>query len=69
MNKLEVDGDGSEASIAGYIGDRVYLKYAIGITEPINELTVRFYILSRLWAETVTGLEESADIYYSFDIE
>jgi translocation and assembly module TamB len=68
INRIEIDGDDKQASIAGYLGDKVYIKYGIGIIEPINELTVRFYLLSRLWVETVSGLENSADIYYSFDI-
>ncbi|NQZ89794.1 MAG: translocation/assembly module TamB domain-containing protein [Colwellia sp.] len=68
INRIEIDGDDKQASIAGYLGDQVYIKYGIGIIEPINELTVRFYFLSRLWVETVSGLENSADIYYSFDI-
>ena len=57
------------AVISGYIGDRVYLKYGIGVFEPINELTVRLYLLNRLWVEVVSGIEQSGDIYYSFDIE
>jgi translocation and assembly module TamB len=69
INKLELDGSDDQASIAGYLGDKVYIKYGIGVTEPINELTVRFYFLSRLWIEAVSGLENSANIYYSFDIE
>jgi translocation and assembly module TamB len=69
INRIEIDGDDKQASIAGYLGDQVYIKYGIGIIEPINELTVRFYLLSRLWVETVSGLENSADLYYSFDIK
>lgn len=69
INRIEIDGDDKQASIAGYIGEQVYIKYGIGIMEPINELTVRFYLLNRLWVETVSGLENSADIYYSFDIK
>ncbi|TWX53424.1 translocation/assembly module TamB domain-containing protein [Colwellia hornerae] len=69
INRIEIDGDDEQASIAGYLGEQVYIKYGVGIMEPINELTVRFYLLSRLWVETVSGLENSADIYYSFDIK
>jgi translocation and assembly module TamB len=69
INRIEIDGDDEQASIAGYLGDQVYIKYGVGIMEPINELTVRFYLLNRLWVETVSGLENSADIYYSFDIK
>ncbi|MDG1752012.1 MAG: translocation/assembly module TamB domain-containing protein, partial [Thalassotalea sp.] len=69
INRIEIDGDDKHASIAGYLGDQVYIKYGVGVLEPINELTVRFYLLSRLWVEAVSGLENSANIYYSFDIE
>jgi len=69
INKLEIDGDDEQASIAGYLGDQVYIKYGVGVTEPIKELTVRFYFYSRLWVEAVSGLENSANIYYSFDIK
>ena len=65
----EVDGDQTMATISGYIGDRVYLKYGRGIYEPLDEITVRLYILSQLWLETISGLEDSVDIYYSFDID
>lgn len=69
LSDIEIDDSDGQASIAGYVGDRVYLKYGVGIDEPINELTVRLYLLTRLWLETVSRLENSADIYYSFDIE
>lgn len=69
INKLELDTTDEQATIAGYLGDRVYVKYGIGLQEPINELTVRFYFLSRLWLETVSGLENSAGVFYSFDIK
>ena len=65
----EVEGDTTQATISGYLGNRIYLKYGIGVFEPINELTVRLYLLNRLWIEVVSGLEQSGDIYYSFDIE
>ncbi len=67
INNVEIDGDSSQVSIAGYLGKRIYLKYGIGVDEPVNELTVRLFLMSRLWVETISGLESSADIYYSFD--
>lgn len=69
ISNIEIEGDENQASLSGYVGDQVYLKYGIGITEPINELTVRFYLLNRLWIEAVSKLENSVDVYYSFDIE
>ncbi|TLU65244.1 hypothetical protein FE810_08080 [Thalassotalea litorea] len=65
----EVEGDITQATISGYLGERIFLKYGVGVYEPINELTVRLYLMSRLWLETVSGLENSADIYYSFEID
>jgi len=65
----EGEGDSTQATISGYVGNRVYLKYGIGVYEPINELTVRLFLLNRLWLEIVSGIEQSSDIYYSFDID
>ncbi|WP_426357996.1 translocation/assembly module TamB domain-containing protein [Pseudocolwellia sp. HL-MZ19] len=67
INNVEIDGDSTQVSIAGYLGKRIYLKYGIGVDDPVNELTVRLFLMSRLWVETISGLESSADIYYSFD--
>lgn len=73
INNLAVDTEGvgeqTQATVSGYVGNRVYLKYGIGVYEPINELTVRMYMFNRFWLEIVSGIEKSTDIYYSFDIE
>ncbi|WP_136038004.1 translocation/assembly module TamB domain-containing protein [Candidatus Colwellia aromaticivorans] len=68
---LDTEGEGetTQATISGYIGNRVYLKYGVGVYEPINELTVRLYLLNRLWLEIVSGFEQSSDLYYSFDVD
>jgi len=65
----EGEGDQTQATVSGYIGKRVYLKYGIGVYEPINELTVRMYMFNRFWLEIVSGIEQSTDLYYSFDID
>jgi autotransporter translocation and assembly factor TamB len=57
------------ATVGGYIGDKLYLSYGIGVYEPINVVTARFYLLPRLWVEVVSRLENSADIYYAIDIK
>ncbi len=57
------------ATVGGYIGERLYLSYGMGIYEPINVLTARLYLQTRLWLEVVSRLENSVDLYYSFDIE
>jgi autotransporter translocation and assembly factor TamB len=60
--------DDTAATVSGYIGNRIYLSYGIGLYEPINVLTARLYLQSRLWLEVMSRLENSVDLYYSFDI-
>lgn len=55
------------ATISAYVGNRLYLSYGVGIYEPINALTARLYLRSRLWLEVVSRLESSVDVYYRFD--
>ncbi|MDE0929552.1 MAG: translocation/assembly module TamB domain-containing protein [Halioglobus sp.] len=73
VNNITFGAQGSEndtaATLSGYIGQRIYLSYGIGFYEPINVLTARFYFRSRIWLEIVSSLENSLDLYYSFDIE
>lgn len=57
------------ATISAYVGNRLYLSYGVGIYEPINALTARLYLRSRLWLEVVSRLENSFDLFYRFDIE
>ena len=66
--QLNANDDGKVA-ISGYIGDRLLLKYGYGVFDPGYELTVRYYLLSKLYLETVSSaLGQSLDIYYRFDI-
>jgi autotransporter translocation and assembly factor TamB len=68
-----VGAEGSDedmaATISAYVGNRLYLSYGVGIYEPINALTARLYLRSRLWLEVVSRLESSFDLYYRFDID
>ena len=73
LNNVELDTQGSgektQATIGGYLGQRTYLKYGIGVFTPINELTVRFYLFNRIWVEAVSSIQNSVDLYYSFDVK
>ena len=57
------------ATVSGYVGERLYLAYGVGVYEPINVLTTRLYLQTQLWLEVVSSLESSVDLYYSFDIK
>jgi autotransporter translocation and assembly factor TamB len=63
----EGEGEDTVATISGYVGNRLYLSYGMGIYEPVNSLTARLYLRSRLWLEVVSRLESSFDLYYRFD--
>ncbi len=65
----EGTADDTAATVGGFIGDRIYLSYGVGLYEPINVLTARFYLQTRLWLEVVSRLENSIDLYYGFDID
>ena len=66
--QLNANDDGKLA-ISGFIGDRLLLKYGYGVFDPGYELTVRYYLLSKLYLESVSSaLGQSLDIYYRFDI-
>jgi len=73
INSVTLGADGQDddttATVSGYIGNRIYLSYGVGLYEPINVLTARLYLQARLWLEVVSSLENSLDLYYSFDIE
>lgn len=68
---IDTQGSGSDTqiTISSQIGERIALKYGVGVFEPINELTVRLTLLNKLWLETISGIEQSVDLYYNFDIE
>ncbi|WP_028117393.1 translocation/assembly module TamB domain-containing protein [Ferrimonas senticii] len=74
--KLDAEGSGdqTQVTVSGYIGDRLFVKYGVEVFgEGLSELTVRYYLLQRLWLEAVSAVSEeddnqSLDIYYLFEI-
>lgn len=71
LSGVSLGAEGTEddvaATISAYVGRRLYLSYGVGIYEPVNALTARLYLRSRLWLEVVSRLESSFDLYYRFD--
>jgi translocation and assembly module TamB len=67
--QLDANDDGRVA-ISGFIGEDLMVKYGVGVFNPGYEITVRYYLLSQLYLETVSGtVEQSLDLYYNFDID
>ncbi|QOL25228.1 translocation/assembly module TamB domain-containing protein [Thalassotalea sp. LPB0316] len=73
IRQLEIDtygeGDDTQVTVSGMVTDHIYLKYGIGVYQPLNEITMRLYLIQQSWLETVSGLNNSIDIYYSFYID
>lgn len=62
--------DNGHVAISGFIGEDLMVKYGVGVFNPGYDVTVRYYLLSQLYLETVSGsIEQSLDIYYNFDID
>jgi len=56
--------------VSGYIGEDLMIKYGVGVFNPGYEMTVRYYLFSQLYLESVSStLSQSLDIYYSFEID
>lgn len=67
--QLDTNDDGKVA-ISGYIGEDLMVKYGVGVFSPGYEMTVRYYLMSQLYLESVSGtIEKSLDIYYNFNID
>ncbi len=67
--QLDANDDGKIA-ISGYLGEDLMVKYGVGVFTPGYEMTIRYYLMSRLYLETVSSaVEQSIDIYYNFDID
>lgn len=70
FSNVQLDAnDEGRVAISGYIGEDLMVKYGVGVFNPGYEMTVRYYLLSQLYLETVSGtLGQSLDIYYNFDL-
>ncbi len=70
INQVQLEtNDEGRVGISGYIGNDLMVKYAIGVFNPGYEMTVRYFLLSQLYLESVSGtLGQSLDIYYNFEL-
>ncbi|WP_133178217.1 translocation/assembly module TamB domain-containing protein [Shewanella decolorationis] len=71
FSNVQLDtNDEGRVAISGFIGDNLMVKYGVSVFNPGYEMTVRYYLLSQLYLETVSGtLGQSLDIYYNFNIK
>ncbi len=69
--QLEASGQGetAEVAVSGYLAPNLLLRYGVGVFEPENTLTLRYYLRPRLYLEAVSGAEGALDLFYSFDYD
>jgi translocation and assembly module TamB len=65
--RSEGQEDDSQLVLGKYVTPRIYVSYGFGLFEPINTLRLRLNITNRLLLLTESGLEDSADILYTWD--
>ncbi|SDS27995.1 translocation and assembly module TamB [Halopseudomonas xinjiangensis] len=67
--QLETEGSGTETQVvaAGYLTDRLSVRYGVGVFEPANQLALRYDLSKRLYLEAVSGLASSLDFFYRID--
>lgn len=61
--------DGTEVQLSGYIHDKVFIQYGMGLFDKSNTLTMRYQIFPQLFFETASGLDSTIDLIYSFEIK
>ncbi|GGI84797.1 DUF490 domain-containing protein [Shewanella gelidii] len=68
FNNVQLDAnDDGRFAISGYLGEKLMVKYGVGVLTPGYEITARYFLLSQLYLEAVSGtLGQSLDLYYSF---
>ncbi|MBQ4831660.1 translocation/assembly module TamB domain-containing protein [Pseudoalteromonas sp. MMG010] len=60
-------GDSTKVEISGYIAPSLQVKYSVGVFDSLSEVAVRYQLLSQLYIEATSGLNQNLDILYKFD--
>lgn len=66
---LETEGSGSEASVmaAGYINDRLSVRYGVGLYDEVTRFAVRYELSKQIYVEAASALASSLDIFWRVD--
>jgi translocation and assembly module TamB len=67
--QLETEGTGigTQVVAAGYLTERLSLRYGVGVFEPANQVALRYDLTRRLYLEAVSGFASSLDFFYRID--
>ena len=73
INDLALDtagvGDNSQVTVSGHLSRDLQLKYGYGIFNALGEFTLRYRLMKRLYLEAVSGLDNSVDLLYKFELD
>lgn len=67
--QLETEGTGigTQVVAAGYLTERLSVRYGVGVFEPANQVALRYDLTRRLYLEAVSGFASSLDFFYRID--
>ncbi len=67
--QLETEGSGISTQVvaAGYITEKLSLRYGVGVFDQANQLAIRYDLTRRLYLEAVSGFASSLDFFYRID--
>lgn len=67
--QLETEGTGigTQVVAAGYLTERLSIRYGVGVFEPANQVALRYDLTRRLYLEAVSGFASSLDFFYRID--
>ena len=63
----EGSGDSTQVVAAGYITEKLSLRYGVGVFEPANQVGIRYELTRRLYLEALSGFASSLDFFYRID--
>ncbi|PMJ99698.1 translocation/assembly module TamB domain-containing protein [Vibrio sp. 10N.261.55.A7] len=62
-------GDESQVTVSGYVLPGLQVKYGVGIFDSVAEFTVRYRLMTDLYVEVLSGVDNAVDLLYQFEFE
>ncbi|WP_105167763.1 autotransporter assembly complex protein TamB [Pseudoalteromonas sp. T1lg23B] len=62
-------GESTKVEVSGYLTPSVQVSYRVGVFDSLSEIAVRYRVFSKLYIEATSGLYDSIDLLYKFDLD
>ena len=59
--------EGTQVVVSGTIAPNLRVSYGVGVFSPVNTLTLRYQLTSRLALSAMRSLENALDLFYTFE--